>query len=145
VKSVVRGPDLTTSSEVEESDLVNMSSGRRSRRDTRKNRRRREKHGSKYNRERQRSRSSLRSRTPVRSYTRGEDEDVRMRNLEEIAAQGEMLAQLVQQGSPGSESRPTVVRVSVKSDCIPEFIPGQPNQTSAKLVDKIDQLARVIR
>jgi hypothetical protein len=73
----------------------------------------------------------LRSRTPVRSYTRGEDKDVRMQNLEEMVAQREMLAQFVRQGSHGSESRPTVVRVSVKSDCIPEFIPGHPNQTSA--------------
>jgi hypothetical protein len=86
----------------------------------------------------------LRSRTPVRSYTRGEDEDVRMRNLE-MVAQREMLAQFVRQGSHGSESRPTVVRVSVKSDCIHEFIPGQPNQTSATWIDKIDKLARVNR
>jgi hypothetical protein len=86
-----------------------------------------------------------RSHTPVRSYTKGEDEDVRMQNLEEMVAQREMLAQFVRQGSRGSESRPTVVRVSVKSDCIPEFIPGQPNQISATWVDKLDQLARVNR
>jgi hypothetical protein len=35
--------------------------------------------------------------------------------------------------------------VAVKSDCIPEFFPGKPNQSSAKWVDNIDQLARVNR
>jgi hypothetical protein len=64
---------------------------------------------------------------------------MRLRNLEE------MVAQLARQGSHGSESRPAVVRVSVNSDYIPEFIPGRPNQTSGKWVDKIDQLARVNR
>jgi hypothetical protein len=57
---------LTSSSEVEEHDLVSVSSGHRSRRDAEKDRRRREKHGSRYHRERQRSRSSSRSRTPAR-------------------------------------------------------------------------------
>jgi hypothetical protein len=33
----------------------------------------------------------------------------------------------------------------VNSDCIPEFIPGQTNQSPAKWVDKIDQLARINR
>ncbi|CAH1369930.1 unnamed protein product [Tenebrio molitor] len=33
--------------------------------------------------------------------------------------------------------------MAVKSDCIPEFLPGKPNQSSVKWVDKIDQLARV--
>jgi hypothetical protein len=61
-----------------------------------------------------------------------------MQNLEEIVAQRVMLAQFLRQESHGSESRPTLVRVSVKSDCIPEFIPGQPNQTTATWVDKID-------
>jgi hypothetical protein len=55
------------------------------------------------------------------------------------------VTQLVQQGSHGSESQPAVIRVSVNSDCIPEFIPGRPNRSPAKWVDKIDQLARVNR
>jgi hypothetical protein len=33
--------------------------------------------------------------------------------------------------------------MTVKSDCIPEFFPGKPNQSSARWVDKIYQLARV--
>jgi hypothetical protein len=33
--------------------------------------------------------------------------------------------------------------MAVQSDCIPEFLPGKPNQSSVKWVDKIDQLARV--
>jgi hypothetical protein len=69
--------------------------------------------------------------------------------LEQVVAQlvrqGEMVAQLARQGSHGGKPRLAVVRLSVKSDCIHEFIPGQPNQTSAKWVDKIDQLARANR
>jgi hypothetical protein len=35
------------------------------------------------------------------------------------------------------------VRISISSGCIPEFAPGRPNQSSAKWVAKIDQLAQV--
>jgi hypothetical protein len=130
VKSVVVGPDLTDSIEVEERDLAGVSSGRQSRRDARKDRQRREKHGSRYHDKRQRSRSSSRSRTPARSHSRGEHEDERLRNLKE------MVTQLTRQGLQGIEPRPAIIRVLVNSDCIPEFIPGQTNQSPAKWVDK---------
>jgi hypothetical protein len=59
---------------------------------------------------------------------------VRLQNLEEmvtqLARQGEMVAQLARQGSHGGEPRPAVVRVSVKSDCILEFIPEQQSRAA---------------
>jgi hypothetical protein len=44
----------------------------------------------------------------------------------------EKLAQLTQQVPQVVEPQPTVIRVSVNSDCIPEFIPGQTNQSPTK-------------
>jgi hypothetical protein len=41
------------------------------------------------------------------------------------------------------EVRPPTVKMSMSSDCIPEFAPGRPNQSTAKWVNKIDQLARI--
>jgi hypothetical protein len=53
------------------------------------------------------------------------------------------VGRLVRQGTHDGETRPPTTRLSITSDCIPEFAPGRPNQSSARWVDKIDQLARV--
>jgi hypothetical protein len=60
---------------------------------------------------------------------------MRLRNLEE------MVGRLLRRESHSSEASQTAVREAVKSDWIPELVPGRPNQSSAKWVDKIDQLA----
>nr|KAH0807678.1 hypothetical protein GEV33_015113 [Tenebrio molitor] len=70
-------------------------------------------------------------------WTRNSDGDVRLRKLEAL------VDRLIRRESHSSENSQHVVRMAVKSDCIPEFLPGKPNQSSVKWVDKIDQLARV--
>ncbi|KAJ3631872.1 hypothetical protein MTP99_012977 [Tenebrio molitor] len=70
-------------------------------------------------------------------WTGNSDGDVRLRKLEAL------VDRLIRRESHSSENSQHVVRMAVKSDCIPEFLPGKPNQSSVKWVDKIDQLARV--
>jgi hypothetical protein len=70
-------------------------------------------------------------------WTGNSDGDVRLRKLEAL------VDRLIRHESHSSENSQHVVRMAVKSDCIPEFLPGKPNQSSVKWVDKIDQLARV--
>jgi hypothetical protein len=115
-----------------------MGKDRRNRRDTENDRRNRDGRGSERRRERQRSRSRLRSRTPACSCSRSEDGGVRLRNLEAMEL-------LLRQESHSSEASPTDVRVAVKVTTSPNFFPGKPNQSSAKWVNKIDQLATVNR
>jgi hypothetical protein len=83
-----------------------------------------------------------RSRSPRRrerscDWTGNSDGDVRLRKLEAL------VDRLIRRESHSSENSQHVVRMAVKSDCILEFLPGKPNQSSVKWVDKIDQLARV--
>jgi hypothetical protein len=70
-------------------------------------------------------------------WTGNSDVDIRLRKLEAL------VDRLIRRESHSSENSQHVVRMAVKSDCIPEFLPGKPNQSSVKWVDKIDQLARV--
>jgi hypothetical protein len=163
VRSEVSRPEPTSASEVEGSELSRMRSDYRSRRHTRKDRSRREKHRSRHHRERSRSRSSSRSHELQNTIA-----DERLQNLEEKLAQltrqeppaagpqstnaeerlrnlEERIQQLTQPGPQVVEPQPTVIRVSINSDRIPEFIPGQTNQSPAKWVDKIDQLAHINR
>jgi hypothetical protein len=70
-------------------------------------------------------------------WTGNSDVDIRLRKLEAL------VDRLIRRESHSSENSQHVVCMAVKSDCIPEFLPGKPNQSSVKWVDKIDQLARV--
>uniref|UniRef100_A0A1Y1KXS1 Uncharacterized protein n=1 Tax=Photinus pyralis TaxID=7054 RepID=A0A1Y1KXS1_PHOPY len=73
---------------------------------------------------------------------RNEDpKDARIRNFEA------MVNQILSREQPinaGANAQP-FVRMAVKGDCIPEFMPGKPNQSVAKWVNKIDQLSLVNR
>jgi hypothetical protein len=53
-----------------------------------------------------------------------------------------LVERLVQRGTHDGETRPHTTRLSITSNCIPEFAPGRPNQSSARWLDKIDQMAR---
>lgn len=54
-----------------------------------------------------------------------------------------LVEQLLTRDSVSSDRNNGVVRFTVKSDCIPEFTPGNPNLTAAKWLDKIEQLATI--
>ncbi|XP_018319869.1 uncharacterized protein LOC108733273 isoform X1 [Agrilus planipennis] len=84
-----------------------------------------------------------RSPPPRESYTvpneRNEqmDDNLRIQKLEEL------VDRLIRQQSVSSEGSSNVIRMTIKADCIPEFAPGNPNLTSTKWVDKIEQLALI--
>ncbi|KAJ8937624.1 hypothetical protein NQ318_003741 [Aromia moschata] len=82
-----------------------------------------------------RSRHETRTR-PRENSTVNEDRD-RIQKLEE------MVERLLRRDSHSSDRNSTMVRMTVKADCIPEFAPGNPNLTSTKWVDKIEQLAQI--
>ena len=91
-------------------------------------------------RSRSRSRSKSRSRRrPNSSHREVAENTARLQKLET------MIENLLRRDSTSSEPSQTLVRMTVKSDCIPQFTPGKPNQSALKWVNKIDQLAQVNR
>lgn len=78
-------------------------------------------------------------RSRSRSYERRYEDAARR-----VEALESLVERLMSRESQGTETT-TTVRMAVKSDCIPQFKPGEPNQPMEKWLDKIEQLGRVNR
>lgn len=103
------------------------------------------------NRDRDRQRSSRRSprRTPplrvVGSPRRGGYQTTDADRLERLETLVERLVRRESESVTENSNTGQCVRMTIKADCIPQFSPGDPNLTSTKWLDKIEQLAQINR